>query len=174
MKSTIQNVSPIKQGGAVLFISLILLVVMTLIGITGMHTTILEEKMSRNFRDKNIAFQTAESALKSADNQLQNNLLVNFGGATPGLYTPSTGVLPPRWETVDWANPVEVIADPVAYGNVAQQPAYIIEKLPAGHNTRLNMGGSLVKIHSYRLTARGTGSSTNSPVMLQTVFNKFE
>jgi len=56
------------QRGSALIISLVILLVLTLIGITGMQTTVLEEKMSGNFRDKNIAFQAAESAMRDAEN----------------------------------------------------------------------------------------------------------
>ena len=169
------NITPKKQSGAVLFVSLVLLVVMTLIGITGMQTTILEEKMSGNYKDKTIALQAAESALKSGENQILNTaFLPAFDGSVAGLYRPTAVSLGPRWNTVNWANPAEVIADPVAFASVAQQPAYIIEKLDVRIGTSTKYNNALVKIQSYRVTARGTGSTINSPVMSQTVFNKFE
>ena len=46
-----------QQRGAVLIISLIMLLVLTLLGVTSMRTTILEEKMAGNLRDKNTSFQ---------------------------------------------------------------------------------------------------------------------
>ena len=42
------------QRGAILIISLIMLLVLTILGVTGMRTTVLEEKMAGNLRDKNI------------------------------------------------------------------------------------------------------------------------
>ena len=60
------------QQGAVLIISLIILLLMTLIGTTGMQVTSLEEKMAGNMRDRNLAFQAAESALSAAETYLQN------------------------------------------------------------------------------------------------------
>jgi type IV pilus assembly protein PilX len=57
-----------SQNGAVLVVSLIMLLLMTLIGISAMQSTVLEEKMAGNFKDKNIAFQAAESALRDAEN----------------------------------------------------------------------------------------------------------
>ena len=59
------------QSGAVLIISLIMLLLLTLIGTTSMQTTTLEEKMAGNMRDRNIAFQAAESALRDAELDIQ-------------------------------------------------------------------------------------------------------
>ncbi|MFK5947321.1 MAG: PilX N-terminal domain-containing pilus assembly protein, partial [Methylococcales bacterium] len=56
------RVTPLnKQTGVVLVVSLIMLLLLTLIGITGTQVTSLEEKMAGNARDQNIAFQAAES-----------------------------------------------------------------------------------------------------------------
>ena len=53
-----------KQSGVVLFISLILLVVLTMLGITTMRVTALEEKMSVNNQEAHRAFQAAESTIQ--------------------------------------------------------------------------------------------------------------
>ena len=55
------------ETGAVLVVSLLFLLVLTLIGLTGMQVTSLEEKMSGNMRDRNLAFQAAESALRAGE-----------------------------------------------------------------------------------------------------------
>lgn len=57
----------LNQSGAVLVISLIMLLLLTLIGASSMQTTSLEEKMAGNLRDRNLAFQVAESALRDAE-----------------------------------------------------------------------------------------------------------
>ena len=51
-----------KQSGAVLVVSLIFLLVLTVIGVAAMQNTSLEEKMAGNVKDRNLAFQNAESA----------------------------------------------------------------------------------------------------------------
>jgi type IV pilus assembly protein PilX len=43
---------------------LIILVVMTILGITATQTTIVEEKMAGNLRDKDVAFRAAEAGLQ--------------------------------------------------------------------------------------------------------------
>jgi type IV pilus assembly protein PilX len=53
--------------GSVLVTSLILLLVMTLLGLSAMQTSLMEETMAGNARDHNLAFQAAEAALRDAD-----------------------------------------------------------------------------------------------------------
>jgi type IV pilus assembly protein PilX len=58
------------QSGVVLLVSMIMLLLLTIIGITGMQTTGLEEKMAGNMRDHNVAFQAAETALRDAEHDI--------------------------------------------------------------------------------------------------------
>ncbi len=62
-----------NQAGVVLVISLIMLLALTLIGVTGSNVTGLEEKMVANSKDKNLAFQAAESALRLIETGLSTN-----------------------------------------------------------------------------------------------------
>ena len=76
------------QSGAVLIISLIMLLLLTLIGTTSMQSTSLEEKMAGNMRDKNLAFQAAESALAAAGASLNPAALPVFDpDGTGGFYS---------------------------------------------------------------------------------------
>jgi type IV pilus assembly protein PilX len=54
------------QRGTVLVVALILLLVLTLLGISAMNTTSLEERMAANTQELNRAFHAAESGLSSA------------------------------------------------------------------------------------------------------------
>jgi len=57
---------PAHQSGVALLTALIFLVVLTFLGIGVFATTTSEEKMARNFRDKEIALHAAEAALNEA------------------------------------------------------------------------------------------------------------
>ncbi len=61
----------LQQSGAVLIVSLIMLLLLTLIGASSIQTTTLEEKMAGNIRDRNIAFQAAESAIRDAEQDIR-------------------------------------------------------------------------------------------------------
>jgi Tfp pilus assembly protein PilX len=65
-----QVVTAKQQSGVVLVISLIMLLALTLIGVTSSNVTSLEEKMAANTKDMNLAFQSAEAALRAAEDLL--------------------------------------------------------------------------------------------------------
>ena len=52
------------QKGVVLFISLILLFVLTLLGVTSMSSSSLENRMASNFQHSHLVFQAAETAIR--------------------------------------------------------------------------------------------------------------
>ena len=55
---------PHRQRGIALFISLVLLLVLTIAGVSAVQTTTMEERMARNSHDSLIAFQAAETMPK--------------------------------------------------------------------------------------------------------------
>lgn len=59
-------IAPGRQRGAVLVVSLVLLVVLTLLGVSVMNVTQLEERMAGNAQEMNQAFHTAETGLSQA------------------------------------------------------------------------------------------------------------
>ena len=87
-----------SQSGVVLVISLIMLILLTIIGVSGLQNAGLEEKMAGNMRDKNLAFQAAESALRDAEADIYNaakNPLPRISGVSDftndcGASTPNT------------------------------------------------------------------------------------
>jgi len=61
---------PRRQEGAVLVVSLMLLVILTMLGISAIDSTKLETRMAKNAQAYNEAFQMAEVGLSQAGNQL--------------------------------------------------------------------------------------------------------
>ncbi len=55
--------APGHQGGAVLIVALVMLVILTLLGVSMMNTTKLEERMAANTQETSQAFQSAETGL---------------------------------------------------------------------------------------------------------------
>jgi len=70
---------PTRQRGAVLIVAMILLLVLTLLGVSAMNTSQLEERMAANSQEFNRAFQSAESGLSMAVN---SNTAYNLNGAS--------------------------------------------------------------------------------------------
>ncbi len=168
-----------RERGVALFISLVLLLVLTIIGVSAVQTTSLEERMARNSHDNVLAFQAAESALREGENFLRNNINSTAGftsAGTNGLWTAAQYNQPERWaDGTVWsgANSVEVAT---AINGVNQQPRYIIEwvaTVQRADNPFLQ-GSSYAtifdRIEIFRITARGVGGSPNARVVLQSTF----
>ena len=173
---------PAHQSGAVLIVSLIMLLLLTLIGVTSMQTTMLEEKMAGNMRDKDLAFQVAESALKAAEASLVEmpvtTLTANFTGSnadngTSGYYstTPTPDLSESEivkdsfWTT----NPVAT-STVTGLGNGIATPKYIIQKMGVADCPGAAIGSS--GCINYRITARATGGSTNAVVILESIYSR--
>ena len=167
-----------QQQGAVLIISLIILLVLTVIGIAGMRTTVLEEKMASNSFDQNTAFQAAEAALRDGEDTV-NGLVTtaSFDGTNGRLGSSDSD---PDWfDSATWdPNNATSIAYSGTLSDVKTQPRYIIKFIgQAANNTGSlkTVGYGVHKtstVNDFRVTARGPGKSDNSQVILQTYYGK--
>lgn len=174
-----------RQQGVALVLALVFLLLLTLIGITALNTTALEEKMAGNVRDRNLAFQSAESALSVAENWIYTQIgKPVFPNNSAGLYlTASATSATENWDSVNWSGSSVVTYPntPTASGSgtlgkINTQPKYIIEDMGEVPES----GGSLVLSSSYkgkgttvmRVTARGTGGTDAAVVMLQSTYGR--
>lgn len=66
------------QSGAVLFVALVFLVLITLLGLTASSTSILQERMTGGFRNNQMGLMAAETAARGAEAWLWN--LASNGG----------------------------------------------------------------------------------------------
>lgn len=65
-----------RQHGSILILGLIFLVILTIIGGIAIRVSTQQEHMAGNFRDRNIAFESAESALREAERKINDEALV--------------------------------------------------------------------------------------------------
>lgn len=83
-----------KQRGATLIVGLLLLLVLTLLGLSSSNVSIMQERMAGNVADRNVAFQEAERTLREVESRVQELAQGGSGGL---------GVIP-TW--ADWSLPV--------------------------------------------------------------------
>lgn len=91
--NSLHRLPGIHQSGAALITGLIFMVVLTMIGVTAARMSTLEERMSGNMRDRSIAMQAAELALRDAERDIRNQFAP--GAATspdPRRSPPISGV----------------------------------------------------------------------------------
>ena len=165
------------QRGAVLVVALIMLLVMTLIGVTSLSSTSMQERMAGNMREINTAFQAAEATLRQGESFLTTATLPTFNG-TNGLYTPAPGGTPQHWDVAaNWtgsgsrAYSGSLDTDDVT---LAETPRYMIEELvpvPAAGGT-WRSDAPAPETGMYRITARAVGRSDSTVVMLQSTYKR--
>lgn len=73
-----------RQRGAVLVMALVILLVMTILGVTIMNTASLEARMAGNTQETNRAFHAAESGLEHAYQDGAGYTSLLYPGATNG------------------------------------------------------------------------------------------
>jgi type IV pilus assembly protein PilX len=168
------------QRGVVLFVALILLLILSLLGVTAARMQTVEERMARNDDNRQVGAEAAEAALRSAENGLLTGLFTNFAGNTAGLYAPllSNGspVTPAIWTTAGAYITYAASGGPplAAASPNAQAPKIVIENLPsvavAGDDisvTSLNPASPPVTV--YRVSAQGVGADNTSTTTLQSI-----
>ena len=186
-----------RQSGAALISGLIFLVVLTMIGVTAARMSTLEERMSGNMRDRAIAMQAAELALRDAE----RDIMGSGSGSNPRVPaisgisdfvadcdadntngTDDDGLCyggPLAWATATWtaANWTTNIASAptsVGYGDFTGAPD--IAGIPAAQQPRYLIEGMKKTVAGggeafyYRITVRAQGANPNTIVWLQEVF----
>lgn len=166
------------QRGAALLTGLILLVVLTLIGVAAARMASLEERMSGNMRDRNQAFQAAETGLRYVERQIHSEYREKIDEFDPdctnGLCYYGKNVVPAvvAWET--YCTP----ECPIAYVPGKEFGTYTAPELPAGipaptyliEAIAKNVAGYLEQQHYYRITIRARGARPGTVVWLQEVY----
>lgn len=188
----ISPVSKQQQKGAVLLMTIIFLVIMSILAINMTQNTVLQEKMTNNFASRSRAFTAAESALSATEDAIEQGTLTgtfpsieNCTGAdccnSDGFCQPSIGT--PIWQiNANWENnareaplensptgsPVLVLIEAISLQQAGPQ-SVVLPPIDRGGG-----GGNI-----YRITVRareqvGTGDNavTQSSVMLQSVFGE--
>jgi len=72
MNPPAQSVVEQKQRGVALITALILLLVLTVVGVSSLANTVLEERMAGNMRERQIALQAAEAALREGERRVRS------------------------------------------------------------------------------------------------------
>ena len=167
-----------RQQGAVLVAGLMMLLIMTIIGVSSMQSTNMEEKMAGNARDRDVAFQAAESALRQGEASTAKISEFTFDGTNGnvGLYE--------RDATIDVFNSASwTTAKSLAYAGtlhagsavqLASGPRLVLQYRGAMPVDAADKGlvkgtkyGSSAKRHVIRVYALGSGLTTNTQVLLQ-------
>ncbi len=171
-----------SQLGVALVVSLILLVSLTMLGLTSIQRTTSDLAMAGNQRESGLMFQSAEVGLVTAENfVVASTTNVDFDSTALGLYTVQEDNVayfsPDYFDAATWGASSQSAATSL---NAYEQPRYMIEYLGDRSQNPLagiNVGGygtlqtgDIVSI--YRSTSRGAGLNGTYFRYVQAYFGK--
>lgn len=126
---TCQRPSPQAERGVSLLVVLLLLLIMTVIGLAAMRSSILQQRMTSNLVDRNVAFQAAETALRQGEVLAQGFNVDNVpgSGCSAGMCSRPTGTDADRWTDSNFDGWTNVSTGEVS--SLAQPPQFFVEYL---------------------------------------------
>jgi type IV pilus assembly protein PilX len=168
------------QRGAILVTSLLILIVLTIVGVTAMQMTRMQERMAGNSRDISLAFQGSEAALRDAERIVRDYVAEpakcsNASATCTTVYAreilPNLADQPKTW----WNNTAREYGDAGTHEltdeGLIEDPKYATEELLHVRNC-LVMDADCGRRTIYQVTARSTGASGEADVVLQTTYAK--
>lgn len=192
------------QRGIALVVSLVLLIMVLVLGVSAAQLSLQSEKAARAERDRNVAFLAAEDALKDAEHDIDDSrdparraafttgdgfaeaCAAGGAGVGEGLRVRAPAAASPVWQQVDLSGVEDGGGCTVAHG------AYTGAAMPTGegflpfkkpryliermecHQPGDDASAAAPPRYCYRVTAIGFGARPETEVVLQSVFNKPE
>lgn len=162
------------QSGVVLFTALILLLILTLVGVLLARSESVEESISENDQDHQLAIQAAEAALRYAEVGLYNGTYTQFASNANGLYTWQSGSAD-AYQQYNLGTPAALLTYAGAtLPNLASAPQFMIESLPSAALPGESLSSTQYSaptppINVYRITAYSYGGDTNTTAELQEI-----
>ncbi len=159
-----------------------------MMGVSGMESTTLEERMSANMVDHERAFNAAETALQAAEAWLVTQTILpitSTDGSTTVWEENGPDPLKPGlagddglywWDHADRDTETWWTANGDAPANVpvvAAQPRYVIEEyktVDSGESISQGSGEQPISRTFHRITSRGWGINTNTSTTVQATF----
>lgn len=167
-----------RQSGAVLVVSLLFLLILTMIGVASMQTTTMEEKMAGNMRDRGVALQAAESGIRDGEAFIESVAsTAAFNSSNGGLYgefeTP-----PEPFAAATWASDTTSRAGTLLQG-ISAAPRFFIRYtgMATVDSSSLKVKGygqgSPGDVATFEITSRGTGITGGTTAATEAMVRTF-
>lgn len=166
-----------KQRGAVLLVGLLILLILTVLGLTSSNVSMMQERMAGNVSETNIAFQSAENILREVEQRLTQLAAGGTGELGDIPDWSDTGLS--RYdcsmsETVDWSS-----ANPDWQMLPETQKRYMVINLSDYEQGGLRYGSSCRPVSEVEMNTAGEYflivataplPSGNADVIVQSIF----
>lgn len=163
-----------RQNGAVLVVALLLLLVITLVSVASMQRSVLQERMTANLYERQLAVQQVEAALRSAENWVAAQL------PDPRVQIPANAWfydVPVVADIDRWQDPLtQWRAAPTINNNMTSSAQYFVEYLGEWPSPTYPDCASVTTIEStclsptFRITARNIVTPGTPEVLIQTIW----
>ena len=177
-----------RQRGAVMVVSLLLLLIMTILALSASQTTRSQERMAGNARDHDLALQSAEAGVRGGERWIKALTTAPSPCATGKCDVYELGVpendksqtKPVIYRDQSWwdgvtqkytASSAIKGTEGTDAGMAKAEPQFLIEEFETVPDA-LSVpptGPPPAKVH-YRITSRGVGGSDNSAVVIQSTW----
>ena len=176
------------QRGLSLITTLLFMLATLVLGVSVLGVSVMQERIIGNTRDRDLALQAAEAALRDAEADIATNVNpttafvddCNLGLCTPPTLRATVSPLPVdkqagfNWSTSTQVRTYGQYTSAPALPVVSSAPVYVIEKLgnlgaPSGESVVLGTEVAAPGI-GYRITARATGARAETVVFLQSIY----
>lgn len=177
-----EKLHPPRESGAVLFVALIFLLILTLLGVMLARMQTTEERMAQNDGNHELAVEAAEASLRFAESNIAEGNYTAFSQNANGLYTlnPAVGSVYTPGSDSFWATAGNAITyTGAAMTSVTQAPQFIVESVPGaalpgssisiGGCTGYNTNGC---ISIFQITAHATGGDQTGTATLRSIYQQ--
>ena len=173
MSSRSTHFVPLRQQGVALVVVLILLLIMTVLGLATLRGAMMEERMSANLYDRSLGFQSAEIALREAEDAVRASPQGGIGAALNCAFGSAQSTEPACSPTqaaaftggTGWTNASTAQAGGIYAGNPQYSVQYMGERTAneefgIADDPNYGGGGTSSTAEFYRITARSNDPST--------------
>lgn len=165
-----------SQQGAVLVVSLLVLLVMTILALSASQATRMQERMAANTRDMDIAFQASEAGLRNSEELLDGLSAQPEPCSSAGCQVYQIDVLPTdlRYQPKSWwdAHGRIFMEGAETLDVVHEQPQAVIEEVAfVPDSLTIGQGAPTGKTY-YRVTSRGFGATGKAESVVQSTYTR--
>lgn len=176
------------QRGAVLIVSLLLLLVMTILALGASQATRMDERMARSVRDKDLSFQSAEAGLRAGERYLDTLVVkpspcasapcttiyeLNVLTTATTTYDAHAYQTDTWWDTNGRTYSASAVISGSSDGTASAEPDFYIEQLEEVPDAlSLPPTGPPPSRTFYRVSARALGGTGNGVSMLQSTYSR--
>jgi len=146
-----------SQRGVSILVALVMLLVLTLIGVSSMNSSIVELKMASSMQQQGIALNRAEEMLRVGESDIDNIITDpaahDFAAADNGYYVRADNI---NVRDIDWPTQGLVSIKPDANVDDTYVVEYLGYKPIPGESVKIATDGRIIggAVHTFRVTTR--------------------